>query len=110
MKLISDRTKCLSLNDEPFMIRPTLISLNPVELKYHPFMINLDQCNGSCNVLSPKKGVPKETKDINVKALNMTTNKKEVKTMTKHISCYCKCKLNSTTRNSNKKLNNVTCK
>ena len=80
---ISDRTECLSLNDEPFMIRRTLISLNPVELKCHPFMINLDQCNGSCNVLSPKKGVPKETKDINVKAFNMTTNKKEVKTMTK---------------------------
>ena len=38
---ISDRTECLSLNDEPFMIRRTLISLNPVELKCHPFMINV---------------------------------------------------------------------
>ena len=31
---ISDRTKCLFLNDEPFMIRPTVIDMNPVELKY----------------------------------------------------------------------------
>ena len=47
-------TKCLSLNGEPCMVRPTLIDLNHVELKYYPFMISLYKCNGSCNVLSPK--------------------------------------------------------
>ena len=46
-------TKCVSLNDEPCMFRPTVIDLNPVELTYYPFMISLDKCNGSCNVLSP---------------------------------------------------------
>ena len=33
-------TKYLSLNDEPCMIRRTLIDLNPVELKYYPLMIS----------------------------------------------------------------------
>ena len=59
-------TKCLFLNDEPCMVRPTLIDLNPVELRYYPFMISLDKCTGSClilNVLSSKIGVPKEIKD-----------------------------------------------
>ena len=46
-------------------------------------MISLDKCTGSCNVLCPKICVPKETKDINVKAFNMIINKKEAKTMTK---------------------------
>ena len=32
-----------------------------------------------CNVLSPKIYVPKETKDVNVKAFNMITNKDEAK-------------------------------
>ena len=41
---VSDRTKCLSSNDEPCIVRPSLIDLNPVELKYYPFMINLDKC------------------------------------------------------------------
>ena len=50
----SDRTKCLFLNDEPCMVRPTLIDMNPNELKYCPFMISLNKCTGSCNVLSPK--------------------------------------------------------
>ena len=57
-------TKFVSLNDEPCMVRPTLINLNPVELINYPFMISLDTSNGSCNVLSPKICVPKETKDI----------------------------------------------
>ena len=79
------RTKCLSLNDEPCMVRPTLIDLNPVELKYDSLTISLDKCNGSCNVLSPKICYPKKTKDVNVKVFDMITNKNEARTITKHI-------------------------
>ena len=105
----SDRIKCLPLNDQLCMVRSTLIDLNPVEIKYYPFMISLDKYAGSCNALSPKVCAPKETKDINVKLFNMITNKNEAKTMAKHISCDCKCKSNSTTCNFNQKLNNKTC-
>ena len=65
------------------MVRPTFIYSNP-ELKYYPFSITLGKCNGSFNVLSPKIWVPKETKDINVKAFNMIANKNEAKTIAKH--------------------------
>ena len=92
---VADQTKCLSLNDEPCM----------VELKYHTFIISLDKCNESCNVLSSKICVSEKTKDMNVKVFNMITNKNEAKATTKHISCDCKCKLNS----SNQKWNNNTC-
>ena len=47
-------TKCLFLNDESCMVRPTPIDLNPVDLKYYSLMTSLDKCSGSCNVLSPK--------------------------------------------------------
>ena len=92
------------LNDESCMIRPTVIDLNPAELKCYTFMISLDKCSGSCNVLSQKICVPKGTKEIYVKAFNMITNKNEAKAMTEHISCDCKCKFNSTTCNSNQEL------
>ena len=36
-------------------------------------------------------------KSIHVKGFNMITNENEAKTMTKHISCDCKCKFNSAT-------------
>ena len=81
---VSDQTKCLSLSDETYTAIPILIDLHPVELKYYPFMINLDKCNGSCNVLSLKICVPKETKDIDFKVFIMILNKNEAKTMTKH--------------------------
>ena len=48
------RAKYLSLNDEPCMVRPTLIDLNPVELKYYPFMISLNKFTGSCEFLPSK--------------------------------------------------------
>ena len=98
---VSDQTKCVSLNDETCMVTTTLIDLNSAELKYYPFLISLDKCNGSCNVLSSKICVPKETKDINVKVFNVITNKNDAKTIAKHSSCDCKCKRNSTTWNSN---------
>ena len=65
--LSRDQKICLFLNNEPCMVRPTLIDLNRVELKYYPSLISLDKCTGSCNVLSRKICVPEETKDINVK-------------------------------------------
>ena len=102
-------TKCLSLNDEPCMGRPIVIDWNPVELKYYPFMISLDKCSEICNALSSKTWVPKKTKDVNVKAFDMITNKNEAKTMAKHFLCGFKCKFNSTACNSNQKCNNKTC-
>ena len=68
------------------MVKPTLINTNPVELNYYSFMISLNKCTGSCKNLSPKICVPKEIKDVYVKAFNMITNKDEAKAMTKHIS------------------------
>ena len=57
-----------SLAHESCMDKPTLID-------FHPFMISLDKWSGSCNVLSPKTCVSKETKDISIKAFNIITNK-----------------------------------
>ena len=88
------------------MVRPTLIKINPVELKYYPSIASLNKCTGS--VLSPKTCVPEEAKDINVKAFNMITSKNEAKAMTENISCDGKCKFNSTTCNSKQKWNNKT--
>ena len=107
--LVRDRTKCLFLSYEPYMVKPTLVNMNPNELKHYPFMISLNKCTGSYNVLSPKICVPKEAKDINVKAHNMIKNKDEARAMREDISCYCKCKFNSTICNSKQKWNNKTC-
>ena len=91
------------------MIRPFLIDLNPVALKFYPSMISSDTCSGrfnSVNDLSMRISAPSKPKDLNVKVVNMITNRNEAKNISK---TYCKCKFNSTTCNLNKKQNNETC-
>ena len=102
-------TKCLVVNNGPCMVRPILVDLNPVELRYYPFMISLNNYTGSCNVLSSKISVPKQTREINVKAFNMITNENEAKAMVEHISCDFKCKFNSKISYLNQKWNYKTC-
>ena len=45
-------TQFLFLNNELCMVRPTVIDMNLVDFYYYPFMISLNNCTGSCNVLS----------------------------------------------------------
>ena len=50
-------TKCLFSNEQQYMVSITIFTIfdmNPVELKYHSFMISLNKCTGGCNVLSTK--------------------------------------------------------
>ena len=51
--------------------------MNLAAEKYYPFIISLNKCTRSCNVLSPKMCVSKETKDINDKRFIIITNKNE---------------------------------
>ena len=60
--LACDRKNCLFLNDEPCKVSPTFIDMNPVELKYYPFVISQNKCSGSFNILFPKIYLPKRDK------------------------------------------------
>ena len=98
------------------MIQPTLINLYPNEYsqEFHcyPFAVKLDRCVGSCNTLndlSNKVCVPNKTEDLNLSVFNMITGINESKTLTKHISCECKCKFDGTRCNSNQWWNNDKC-
>ena len=61
---VSDRTKCVSLNNEPWLARPTLIDLKPNELHYYPFNVSLNRFNGSSNTLDDPPGRASKLKCI----------------------------------------------
>ena len=95
----SNHTKCVSLSNQECMIQPTLINLHSneysQEFSYYPFAVKLDRCVGSCNTLndlSNKICVPNKREDLNLSMLNMITGINESETLTKHISCECKCR------------------
>ena len=81
-------TKCFSLNDDPRMIRPTLIDLNLAEPKYYPFLVSLDKLLEVFLSYLQRYMFQKKQKTLMLNG---------VKTMTKHISCDFKCKFNSKT-------------
>ena len=62
-------TKCISLNNEPCLVRPILIDLNQNEFHYYLFMVSLNRCNGYCNTLDDPSGriyVPNKTENMNL--------------------------------------------
>ena len=104
---------CVPLKYHPCLTRPTLTDLNPDDynkgLRYYPLMVNLDTYNGICNTLDDLSGrisVPNKAEHVN---LNMITRINETKTLTKHISCECKCIFDGRKCNSNQKWNNNKC-
>ena len=110
---VPNQTKCVSLSNQPCMIKPTLIYLNFNEYKqgfcYYLFTVNLDRYNGSCNTcnnISVKLCVPNKTEDVNLNVFNLITRTNESKTLIKHISCKFKCTFNSKKCNSNLIWNN----
>ena len=48
---VTDHTQCKSLNNKPYLARPTFIDLDSNKIHYYPFIVSLDRCNGSCNAL-----------------------------------------------------------
>ena len=53
--------------------------------------------------------VPHKTEDLNLSIFNMIRGISELKTLTKHISCKCKCKFEGRKCNSNQKCNSNKC-
>ena len=76
--------------------------------------IKLYRCAGSGNTLrnlSYKPCVPTDkTEDLNLSVLNMIAGLNELETLTKHISCECKCKFYGRNCKSNQWQNNDKCR
>ena len=58
------------------------------------------------NDLSNKVCIPNKTEDLNLSVFNMITGINESKTLTKHISCECKCRFDGRKCNSDQWWNN----
>ena len=115
--IASNHTKCVLLSNQKCMTQPTIINLYPDEYSQeflsYSFVDKLDRCAGICITLNDwfnKVFVPNKTEDINLSMFNMITGINESKTLTKHISCECKCKFDERKCNSDQWWNNDKCK
>ena len=67
-------------------------------------------CCNTVNDLPNKVCVQNKTEDLNIIVFDMIPGKNESKTLTKHISCECKCKFDGRKFNSDQWLNNDKCR
>ena len=95
----SNNTKHVLLNNQKWMIQPTLINLYSNEhtqgLRYYLFVVKLDKCIRSFNTLGDLSNeicAPNKTENLNLKIFNIIVGLNESETLTKHISWECKCK------------------
>ena len=109
----SNHKNCVSLSNQKCMTQPTLINLHANEYSQESHIVScavkLDRCVGCCNTLnelSNKVCVPNKTEGLNLSMFNMITGRNESKTLTKHISWECKCKLDGRKCTSNQWWNN----
>ena len=79
------------------MTKPNIIDLNSVEnnqgLCYFSFMVNLNRCNGSFNILDNpfhQICVPNKAENETLNVFNMLKIMHKSKALTKHASCKCK--------------------
>ena len=98
----SNHRKCMSLNHQRFIIQSTVINLytNDYSQEFHYYP--LDRCVRSCDTQSDSSNevcIPNKT-DLNLRVLNMITGINDLKTLTKHISCECKCRFDRRKCNS----------
>ena len=64
-------------------------------------------CWNTLNDLSNNLYFPNKTEDLNLRMFNMITGINESKTLSKHISWECKCKIDGRNFNSDQCWNNV---
>ena len=101
------------LRNQKCMTQPTLINLHRTEysqeFRYYPFAVKLDRCVGSCNILndlSNKVCVLNKTEDFNLSLFKMIIGINESNTLTKPISCKCRCRFDGRKSNSDQWWNN----
>ena len=73
---VPGRKKRRSLNNEPYLARPTLIELRSNEISYYSFMVSVDRCDECCKALdglSSRICVPNKTEDVNLNVFKMIT-------------------------------------
>ena len=47
--------KCIPINNQLCIVRPTFIDFSPDKLHYYSLIISLGRCDGSCNTVVPNK-------------------------------------------------------
>ena len=70
--------KCVSLNNQPCQVRPTLVDIKSNENLFYSFTVSVNKCGESCSTIDDphfRVCVQNKVKNLNVKAIYLTSGK-----------------------------------
>ena len=99
---------CISMNNRACKVRQEIVNVNRNEPVFYHFSIKTSKCSGSCNNINDpyaKICVPDVLKELNVKVFNLISRTNETRRIKWHETCKCRCRLDSSVRNSKRRWN-----
>ena len=106
-------SKCMSMNNEEYKIRPEIINIDSNESLFYPYNIKVNYCSGSCNNINnpySKLCIPDVVKNMNVKVFNLMSRTNETRYIKWHETCKYKCRLDASVCNNEQRWNNDKCR
>ena len=98
------------MNNQPCMVRPTIMNFGSDELHYYPFIIIMNKFNGSCDAVADPFGricIRNGMEDVNPNVFNMMKEINESRTLLKkHVPCKCRSKFDGRKCKLRQKWNN----
>ena len=79
---------CLSMNNQPCIVRSMRTDMNPDKFHYYPVIISMNRCNGNCSTVKDPFGrmcIPNKIEDMNLKVFNIIKGINASETLGKHI-------------------------
>ena len=94
---ITNALGCLSMKNQECKIRPEIVSINSNNSIFYPFSVKVNKCRGNCNNINDPYAricVPDTAKNLNVKVFNLMSRTNETRSIKRHETCRCICRLN----------------
>ena len=89
-------SKCISMNNQEFKVRPQIGNVNSKEPVFFPFSNKTSKCSSSCNNIKDpyaKLCVSNVVTNLNVRAFNLMPGTNEARHIKWYKTCKCKCRL-----------------
>ena len=84
--------KCVSLNNQLCLTRPTLTDVSPKEFPYYPYFVSVDKCSRSCQAIDDLyayRCILNIGKNTNIKIFSLMSNFNESRFLAQENLCVC---------------------
>ena len=110
---ITGALNCVSMNNQECKVRPEIVDVSSNNPIFYPFSVKINRCSGNCNNINDPYAricVPDIVKNLNVKVFNLLSRTNETRSIKRHKTYKCICRLNEVICNNKQRWNEEKCR